>query len=47
MAVLITILIVLILLTLALLAFLLVGSSANRKEISGQSASITLLQQQL
>jgi DNA recombination protein RmuC len=47
MAVLITILIVLILLTLALLAFLLLGSSANRKEISGQSASITLLQQQL
>jgi len=47
MTVLITILIVLILLTLALLAFLLIGSSANRKEISGQSASITLLQQQL
>ena len=47
MAVLITVLIVLILLTLALLAFLLIGSSANRKEISGQSASITLLQQQL
>lgn len=47
MAVLITILIVLILLTLALLAFLVTGLSANRKEISTQSSSIGFLQQQL
>jgi len=47
MAVLITILIVLILLMLALLAFLVTGLSANRKEVSTQSSSIGLLQQQL
>jgi DNA recombination protein RmuC len=47
MAVLITILIVLILLTLALLAFGVTGLSANRREISTQSSSIGLLQQQL
>lgn len=47
MAVLITILIVLILLTLLLLAILVTGLSANRKEISTQSSSIGLLQQQL
>jgi len=47
MAVLITILIVLILLTLALLVFLVTSLSANRREISTQSSSIGLLQQQL
>jgi len=47
MTVLITILIVLILLTLALLVFLVTSLSANRREISTQSSSIGLLQQQL
>ena len=47
MAVLLTIVIVLIVIILVLLTFLLMGSSADRKEISTQSASITLLQQQL
>ena len=47
MVVLITILIVLILFVLALLVFLTVGSSANRNQISTQSSSIGLLQQQL
>ena len=47
MAVLLTIVIVLIIIILVLLTFLLTGSSADRKEISTQSASITLLQQQL
>ncbi len=47
MTILLTILIVLVIIILVLLAFLLTGSSADRKEISTQSASITLLQQQL
>ncbi len=47
MPVLITIVIILTVLTLILLAFLISANSAGRREISGQSASIGLLQQQL
>ena len=47
MEILITVLIVLVLLALVLLALLVKANSAGRRDIAGQNASITLLQQQL
>ncbi|MHC5060645.1 MAG: DNA recombination protein RmuC [Planctomycetota bacterium] len=47
MIILLTILVIGVITILVLLAFMLTSSSADRKEISTQSASITLLQQQL
>jgi len=47
MEILITIVIVLTLFSLGLLAFLISANSAARRDISGQSASVGLLQQQL
>ncbi len=47
MEILITVVIVLTLLSLGLLAFLISANSAARRDISGQSASVGLLQQQL